>query len=91
MSALLHGEVAGAIRKMWGSGAMPPVKLAFEFLVRTAARSGEARGARWDEIDLPARVMTRRPARALLRDPTRQAHEVEARAPDSPVRSGDGD
>ena len=56
MRALPHGEVAGAIRKMWGSGATPAVKLAFEFLVLTAARSGEVRGARWDEIDLRARV-----------------------------------
>jgi integrase len=30
--------------------------LAFEFLILTAARSGEARGARWDEIDLAAAV-----------------------------------
>ena len=58
MRALPHGEVAGAIRKMQDSGATPPVKLAFEFLVLTAARSGEVRGARWDEIDLPARVWT---------------------------------
>ena len=58
MRALPHGEVAEAIRKMWGSGATQPVKLAFEFLVLTAARSGEVRGARWDEIDLSARVWT---------------------------------
>ena len=58
MRALPHGEVAGAVRKMSGSGATPPVKLAFEFLVLTAARSGEVRGARWAEIDLPARVWT---------------------------------
>ena len=58
MRAVPHGEVAKAIRKMWGSGATPPVKLAFEFLVLTAARSGEVRGARWDEINLPARVWT---------------------------------
>ncbi|MCY4601089.1 MAG: tyrosine-type recombinase/integrase [Acidobacteria bacterium] len=56
MRALPHGEVAEAIRKMRGSGATEPVKLAFEFLVLTAARSGEVRGARWDEIDLSARV-----------------------------------
>ena len=28
-------------------------KLCFRFLVLAAARSGEARGAAWDEIDLP--------------------------------------
>lgn len=32
--------------------------LALEFLILTAARSGEALGARWDEIDLDARVWT---------------------------------
>ena len=43
---------------MWGSGATDTVKLAFEFLVLTAARSGEVRGARWAEIDRKARVWT---------------------------------
>ncbi|MYJ96580.1 MAG: hypothetical protein F4053_13630 [Proteobacteria bacterium] len=33
------------------SGAAPVVKLAFEFLVLTAARSGEVRGALWAEFD----------------------------------------
>ena len=43
---------------MCASGATPAVKLVFEFLVLTAARSGEVRGARWVEIDRPARVWT---------------------------------
>ena len=58
MRALPHAEVSGAIRLMWGSGATDAVKLAFEFLVLTAARSGEVRGARWAEIDKSARVWT---------------------------------
>ena len=58
MRALPHGEVAAAIEAMWASGATPAVKLRFEFLVLTAARSGEVRGARWTEIDLPAGVWT---------------------------------
>ena len=58
MRALPHGDVAAAIKAMWASGATPAVKLAFEFLVLTAARSGEVRGARWTEIDLPASVWT---------------------------------
>ena len=58
MRALPHGEVAAAIKAMWASGATAAVKLAFEFLVLTAARSGEVRGARWAEIDLPAGVWT---------------------------------
>ena len=58
MRAVPHGEVATAIRAVNGSGATPAVKLTFEFLVLTAARSGEVRGAKWTEIDLPARVWT---------------------------------
>ena len=58
MRALPHDGVAGAIRTMWRSGATLAVKLAFEFLVLTAARSGEVRGARWDEIDRPGRAWT---------------------------------
>ena len=58
MPALNHAKVSGAIRTIWASGATPAVKLAFEFLVLTATRSGEVRGARWDELDLSARVWT---------------------------------
>ena len=63
MPALHHSEVAGAIRTICASGATPAVKLAFEFLVLTAARSGEVRGARWEEVDLAARVWTIPPVR----------------------------
>ena len=56
--AIPHREVAGAIRKMWDFGATPAIKLAFEFLVLTAVRLGEVRGARWDEVHLAARVWT---------------------------------
>ena len=63
MPALHHAEVAGAIRTICASGATPAVKLAFEFLVLTAARSGEVRGARWEEVDLAARVWTIPPVR----------------------------
>ena len=58
MRALPHGEVAAAVAAVHASGATPAVKLAFEFLVLTAARSGEVRGAKWSEIDLPAREWT---------------------------------
>ena len=37
--------------KVRASGAWPSTKLAFEFLVLTAARSGEVRLATWNEID----------------------------------------
>jgi len=36
----------------------PVVKLLFEFLILTAVRSGEARGARWSEFDLEAKTWT---------------------------------
>ena len=58
MRALPHGEVAEAIRKVRASKARPVVKLVFELLVLTAARSGEVRGAAWKEIDLEAGVWT---------------------------------
>ena len=58
MRALPHREVAGAIRTVRDSDARPVVKLAFEFLVLTATRSGEVRGAAWKEIDREGRVWT---------------------------------
>ena len=58
MRALPHGEVAGAIAAVRASNASVAVKLAFEFLVLTACRSGEVRLATWDEIDMDAREWT---------------------------------
>ena len=58
MAALPHREVAGALAATRSSSARPVVKLAFEFLVLTAARSGEVRGARWSEIDVAERLWT---------------------------------
>ncbi|MYF76255.1 MAG: tyrosine-type recombinase/integrase [Acidobacteria bacterium] len=55
LAALPYAEVAGAIATVRGSGAYPATGLAFEFLVLTACRSGEVRGARWEEVDLEAR------------------------------------
>jgi hypothetical protein len=40
-AALHYSEVAAAVRRVWDSGAMPVTKLAFEFLVLTATRSGD--------------------------------------------------
>ena len=56
--ALPHGEVAAALAKVRASEAWPATKLAFEFLVLSACRSGEVRGARWDEIDPEAATWT---------------------------------
>ena len=58
MRALPHGEVAAAIQTVRVSGARQPLKLVFEFLVLTVARSGEVRLATWDEIDSDAGVWT---------------------------------
>ena len=56
--ALPHSQVADAIEAVRASEASMTAKLAFEFLVLTACRSGEVRLARWDEIDLEARQWT---------------------------------
>jgi integrase len=50
--ALTFAEVPGCIEAVQASGAGLSTKLALEFLVLTACRSGEVRGATWDEIDL---------------------------------------
>jgi len=50
--ALAYSEVAGCIQTIQNSGAGISTKLAFEFLVLTASRSGEARKVTWDELDL---------------------------------------
>ena len=51
LAALPYTEVAGAIETVRGSGAYPATVLAFEFLVLTACRSGEVRGALWKEMN----------------------------------------
>ena len=56
--ALPYPEVAEAIKTVQGSEAWMSTKLAFEFLVLTATRSGEVRKATWDEINLEAKVWT---------------------------------
>ena len=56
--ALPHRDVAAAIETVRAGSAQPAVKLAVEFLVLTAARSGEVRGAQWAEIDTTDHVWT---------------------------------
>ena len=57
--ALPHKHVAAAIETVRASGStQPAVKLAFEFLVLTAARSAEVRLATWTEINTADRVWT---------------------------------
>ena len=56
--ALPFGEVGRALETVRNTGAWTGTKLAFEFLVLTAARSGEIRLAEWSEIDLQAATWT---------------------------------
>jgi integrase len=49
--SITYAGVANCIAAVRQSDAMESTKLAFEFLVLTAARSGEVRGATWNEID----------------------------------------
>ena len=53
--ALPYREVMTALETVDASDASLAAKLCFRFLVLTAARSGEARGATWDEVDQAAR------------------------------------
>jgi integrase len=55
-SALPWREVPRFVRELRARTAMPATRLVFEFLILTATRSGEARGALWEEIDLDARL-----------------------------------
>ena len=55
-AALPYGEVSGFIAELRGREAV--AALALEFLILTAARSGEVLGATWGEIDLEAKVWT---------------------------------
>ncbi len=49
--ALPYAEVQGCIEAVQASKAWPATKLALEFLILTASRSGEVRGALWDEVE----------------------------------------
>ena len=57
-AALPHSQVGAAVAKVGRSGAYRGAVLSFEFLVLTAARSAEVRGAMWEEIDFKSAVWT---------------------------------
>ena len=87
------------LRRRWplysGSGVYEGVTLALEYLTLTAARSGEVRGATWDEIDMAAATWTvsaermkagvehRVPLSARAVDVLRRARELSGPDPDS--------
>ena len=52
--AVQHAAAASALRRIRKGKAAGATKMALEFLMLTAARSGEAQGALWSEIDLDA-------------------------------------
>ena len=71
MRALPHPGAPAALAKVRASPAKPVVKLAFEFLVLTAARWGEVREAVWTEVDVAAAVWTVPAARMKTKRPHR--------------------
>ena len=56
--ALAWRDIPAFVRGLQGRAASLVTRLLFEFLILTAARSGEARGALWSEIDLDQRIWT---------------------------------
>lgn len=56
--ALPYPEVGAAIKLVRQADVTPSSKLALEFLVLTATRSGEVRKATWREIDIETKIWT---------------------------------
>ena len=56
--ALPHADVGRALARLRAVPGYAAVRLALEFLILTAARSGEVRGASWAEFDLAASTWT---------------------------------
>ena len=65
--ALPYTKVPAALQQVRESTADTVTKLAFEFMVLTAARPGEVRGAEWSEIDLETATWTVPAARMKAR------------------------
>ena len=55
-AAMPYADVPGFVTYLQGRTSVP--RLALEFLILTASRSGEVRGAKWSEIDLEAKLWT---------------------------------
>ena len=56
--ALPHAQVASALAAVRGAGVWTGMQLFFEFLVLTAVRTNEARGAEWSEFDFDVSMWT---------------------------------
>ncbi len=70
--ALPYDQVAGILDKVLYTPGMRETRLALALQVLTACRSGEVRGARWEEIDFKAHVW-RIPAERMKSD---RAHSI---------------
>jgi integrase len=57
-AALPYDEVSRFIAELHASNAEPISKLAFEFLILTAARTSDVRKARWSEITFATQTWT---------------------------------
>lgn len=69
--AMGYSEVPACVATIRASQAGLSTKLALEFLILTASRSGEVRGALWSEIDLAKAVWTIPAARMKAKRPHR--------------------
>ena len=79
-AALAYSEVGAALNAIANCGADETVKACLRFIILTGVRSGEARGADWSEMNLPA-AEWRIPAE-------RMKGGCEHRVPLSPGRDG---
>ena len=66
-AALPHAEVGRALARLRAVPGYPAPRLALEFMVLTAARSGEVRGASWSEFDRAGSTWTVPAARMKVR------------------------
>ena len=69
--ALPFGRVPEALRLIEASGHGVAAKACLRFMVLTVVRGGEARGARWEEIDLDARTWNIPAERMKMKEPHR--------------------
>ena len=58
LAAVAHGKAADALGKVTTAGGWEPARLAVRFVILTATRSGEVRGATWSEIDTESATWT---------------------------------
>ena len=71
-NALPHTQIVEVMSQIHAADCRPAYRLSLEFIILTADRGAEVLGARWEEMDLEARVWTI-PAERMK---TRRAHRV---------------